>query len=65
MLTAIVRSTLGTLVGTVGLFLVFYFLGTAPLTSIRIVTLTTVGVVGALAFVRHVLLFHSDAERLG
>jgi len=62
---ASIISTLGILVGTVGLFLGFYFLGTAPHTSIRIVTFTTVGVVGVLAFVRHVFLFRSDAERLG
>jgi len=52
-------------VGAVGLFFGFYFLGTAPHTSFAIVTGTTVGVVGVLAFVRHVFFFRSDAERLG
>ncbi|MCX6911066.1 MAG: hypothetical protein NTY01_23905, partial [Verrucomicrobia bacterium] len=36
-----------------------------PLTSIEIVTTTCVGIVGALAFVRHVVFHRSDAERLG
>jgi hypothetical protein len=62
---ASIVSVLGMLVGTVGLFFGFYFLGTAPHLSICIVTVTTVGVVGVLAFVRHVFFFRSDAERLG
>lgn len=53
------------LVGTGGLFFGFYFLGSAPHTAFHIVTVTTVGIVGMLAFVRHVLFFRSDAERLG
>jgi hypothetical protein len=62
---ASIVSVLGMLVGTVGLFFGFYFLPTAPHTSFGIVTVTTVGVVGVLAFVRHVFFFRSDAERLG
>jgi hypothetical protein len=53
------------LAGGCGLFLGFYFLAAAPATSFAIVTTTTVGVVGVLAFVRHVIFFRSDAERLG
>jgi len=62
---ASIVSTLGILVGTIGLFLGFYFLGTSPHVAFSIVTVTTVGVVGVLAFVRHVFFFRSDAERLG
>ena len=52
-------------IGAVGIFLGFYYLGSAPLTALRIVTATTVGIVGILAFVRHVIFHKSDAERLG
>lgn len=52
-------------IGGVGIFCGFYFLSAAPGTSIAIVTVTTVGLVGILAFVRHVVFFRSDAERLG
>lgn len=55
----------GMLVGTVGLFFGFYFLSAAPATSFAIVTVTTVGIVGVLAFVRHVVFFRSDMARLG
>ncbi len=58
-------STLGTVIGTVGLFFGFYFLADAPAVSFTIVTVTTVGLVGVLAFVRHVVFFRSDAARLG
>ena len=58
-------NVLGMLVGTVGLFFGFYFLADAPTASFAIVTVTTVGLVGVLAFVRHVIFFRSDAERLG
>lgn len=56
---------LGMLTGGCGLFVGFYFLAAAPATSFAIVTVTTVGLVGVLAFVRHVLFFRSDAERMG
>ena len=62
---ASIVGILGMLVGTTGLFLGFFFLATAPDTSFAIVTVTTVGIVGILAFVRHVFFFRSDAERLG
>ena len=52
-------------IGAAGIFLGFYYLGDDPLTALRIVTATTVGVVGVLAFVRHVIFHKSDAERLG
>jgi hypothetical protein len=52
-------------VGTVGIFFGFYYLANAPQTSLSIVTITTVGIAGVLAFVRHVIFHKSDAERLG
>lgn len=56
---------LGMAVGSVGIFFGFYFLDNSPGTALSIVTITTVGVVGVLAFVRHVLFHKSDAKRLG
>jgi hypothetical protein len=58
-------SAIGMLGGGVGIFLGFYFLDASPETSFRIVTATTVGIAGVLAFVRHVVFHRSDAERLG
>ena len=55
----------GMAVGGIGIFLGFYFLSSRPLTSLALVTGTCVGVVGILAFVRHVLFYRSDAARLG
>lgn len=52
-------------IGSVGIFFGFYFLDTSIALSLRIVTITTVGVVGFLAFVRHVVFHKSDAKRLG
>lgn len=52
-------------IGTVGVFLGFTFLSDNPLLALRIVTGVCVGLVGTLAFVRHVLLHRSDAARLG
>lgn len=46
-------------------FFGFYFLQSRPDLSIRLVTLTSVGIVGTLAFVRHVVFHKSDAQRLG
>lgn len=56
---------LGMIVGAIGIFWGFYYLGDSPTTALRIVTVTTVGVVGVLAFVRHVIFHKSDAKRLG
>jgi hypothetical protein len=55
----------GMVAGAVGIFCGFYFLADAPKTSLRLVTVTTVGIVGVLAFVRHVCFHKSDAARLG
>jgi hypothetical protein len=62
---ASIVNILGMLVGTIGLFLGFYFLADTPETAFTIVTVTTVGIVGVLAFVRHVIFFRSDTARLG
>ncbi len=53
------------IIGSVGIFFGFYYLGRAPGISLDIVTGTTVGMVGLLAFVRHVFFHRSDAQRLG
>jgi len=58
-------SIAGMFAGAIGIFFGFYYLADAPRTSLGIVTITTVGVVGVLAFVRHVIFHKSDAKRLG
>lgn len=55
----------GMLVGTVGVFFGFLYLGPDPRLSLQVVTLTTVGVVGVLAFVRHFFFHEADARRMG
>ena len=57
-------SIAGMLTGTVGLFFGFFYLSNKPETSLEIVTITTVGIVGVLAFMRHVIFHKSDAKRL-
>jgi len=58
-------SLISIVTGTVGIFIGFYLLDDQPVTALKIVTLTTVGIVGFLAFVRHVIFHKSDAKRLG
>ena len=58
-------SISGTVIGALGIFFGFYYLSVAPELAVKIVTLTTVGIVGSLAFVRHVVFHKSDAKRLG
>jgi hypothetical protein len=58
-------SWLGMGIGAVAFFLGFYYLGDAPQTSLRIVTLGTVGFVGVLGFVRRFIFHRRDAARLG
>ncbi len=55
----------GMAVGAVGIFLGFYFLSSAPLVALALVTGTCVGVVGVLAFLRHVVFHRADAARMG
>ncbi len=55
----------GMLVGAVGIFFGFYYLSNRPQTALDLVTLTTVGIAGILAFIRHVIFHRSDAARLG
>jgi uncharacterized membrane protein YfcA len=52
-------------VGTAGIFLGFYYLGDSPQKSLEIMTISSVGIVGVLAFLRHVVFHKSDAARLG
>lgn len=58
-------SLLSMATGALGIFFGFYYLGAAAETALAIVTVTTVGIVGLLAFVRHVIFHRSDALRLG
>ena len=60
-----ILSYIGMAIGSIGLFFGFYFLSINPVLSLRVVTFTTVGLVGILAFVRHVICYKSDAKRLG
>lgn len=53
------------LIGSIGIFMGFYYLSDAPEKAYAIVTLCTVGIVGVLAFIRHVIFHKSDARRLG
>ena len=55
----------GMAVGAVGIFLGFFFLSSAPLTALALVTGTCVGAVGVLAFLRHVVFHRADAARMG
>ena len=55
----------GMAVGGIGIFLGFCLLSSRPFTALALVTGTCVGVVGTLAFVRHVIFHRSDAARLG
>ena len=58
-------SYIGMMMGSIGIFLGFYYLTSNPDLSLGLVTLTTVGIVGILGFVRHVIFYKSDAKRLG
>jgi hypothetical protein len=52
--------------GGAGLAIGFYFLGMGNLTkAIGIVSLTTVGLVGLISFVSHVIFHKQDAKRIG
>ena len=55
----------GMVSGAIGIFFGFYFLSTDLSLALRVVTCFSVGVVGFLAFVRHVVFHRSDAIRLG
>lgn len=58
-------SLLGMIIGSIGIFFGFYYLGPDPAVSLSLVTITTVGLAGILAFVRHVIFHKSDAQRMG
>ena len=58
-------SLSGIFIGAVGIFFGFYYLSGNTQTALSIVLATTVGIVGVLAFVRHVVFHKSDAARLG
>ncbi len=56
---------LSMVISFVGFFMGFYYLSDTPSTSLAIVTITTVGITGVLAFIRHVIFHKEDAKRLG
>ncbi|MDD2338130.1 MAG: hypothetical protein PHD01_16345 [Geobacteraceae bacterium] len=58
-------TILSMLPGAVGIYLGFYYLSADPKTALAIVTATTVGITGIIAFVRHVVFHKFDARRLG
>jgi hypothetical protein len=58
-------NTVGMLVGAIGIALGSYYLPIKPDMALGITVVTTVGIVGVLAFVRHVIFHKSDAKRLG
>lgn len=58
-------NTVGMMIGAIGIFTGFYFLPTDPALALRLVTGLSVGAVGLLAFIRHVIFHRSDAIRLG
>jgi hypothetical protein len=55
----------GMFIGAIGIFFGFYHLGRNPPLALEIVTTTTVGLVGVLAFVRHFIFHKADAKRMG
>ena len=55
----------GMAAATVGIFFGFLYLSSEPAKALAIVTGTGVGIVGFLAFLRHVVFHRSDAARLG
>jgi hypothetical protein len=59
-------SITGIFIGAIGIFFGFYYLFSGnPQMALVIMTISTVGIVGVLAFIRHVIFHKSDAERLG
>ena len=63
---ALIISILGYIASAAGLFLGFYFyFGEDIYTAVRYVSLIAVGIVGILAFIRHVIFHKADAKRLG
>ncbi len=62
---AAILSYLGMAIGALGLFAGYYVLDAQPDKALRLVTLSAVGVVGVLAFLRHVVFHQDDAKRMG
>lgn len=58
-------SLISMVTGTIGIFIGFYLLDNHPEIALKIVKVTTVGIVGLLAFIRHVIFHKSDSKRLG
>lgn len=58
-------TVLSMLPGAVGIYFGFFYLSAEPARALAIVTVTTVGITGIIAFVRHVIFHRFDAKRLG
>ncbi|MRR54944.1 MAG: hypothetical protein EG822_10610 [Deltaproteobacteria bacterium] len=58
-------TILSMLPGAVGIYFGFFYLSAEPERALAIVTATTVGITGIIAFIRHVFFHKSDARRLG
>jgi hypothetical protein len=58
-------SIVSILAGSIGIFFGFFYLSSDPHASLSIVTITTAGFVGIMAFVRHFIFHKEDAKRLG
>ena len=54
----------GMLIGSIGIFVGFYYFSIDFEFSLRVVTFTTVGIVGILAFIRHTVFYKSDGKRM-
>ncbi len=52
-------------IGTIGIFLGFWYLNDDRSLALLLVTVATVGITGILAFIRHVIFYKSDMRRLG
>lgn len=55
----------GIFIGAIGIFFGLFYLSEDPSFALKIVAFTAVGCVATLAFIRHVLFYKSDAQRMG
>jgi hypothetical protein len=49
----------------VGIFVGLFYLSEDPSFTLKIVTFTALGCVGRLAFIRHILFYKSDVQKMG
>jgi len=55
----------GIFIGAVGIFFGLFYLSEDPSTALKIFTFNAVGCLVTLAFIRYVLFYKSDAQRMG